>query len=66
MYLDGEPTIYYNNTQGIPPIPLATYTVFHNGYGIDMLIFDSKLMNQNRQKNLILFEQMVSTITFTN
>jgi len=62
--LGGEKAVSYKLSGGIPPLPIIEYVVVKNGYQYILRIEDSKETNKNRDKNIQIFNQILSTFKF--
>lgn len=62
--LGGEKAVSYKLSGGIPPLPIIEYAAVKNGYQYILRIEDSKETNKNREKNIRIFNQILSTLKF--
>lgn len=61
----GEKAVSYKLSGGIPPLPIIEYAVVKNGMYYIIRLDDSAETNKNKDKNLMLFNEMLSTFKFT-
>lgn len=62
----GERAVSYKLSGGIPPLPVIEYAVYKNGFYYVIRIDDSPETNKNKERNVILFDEMLTTFSFTN
>ena len=62
--LGGEKAVSYKLSGGIPPLPVIEYAVYKNGFYYIIRIDDSPETNKNKDKNIMLFNEMLSTFKF--
>ena len=62
--LGGEKAVSYKLSGGIPPLPVIEYAVYKNGFYYIIRIDDSLETNKNKDKNIMLFNEMLSTFKF--
>lgn len=62
----GEKAVSYTLSGGLPPLPVIEYAVVKNGLYYIIRLDDSIETNKNKEKNVQLFNEMLSTFKFTN
>lgn len=62
----GEKAVSYTLSGGIPPLPVIEYAVVKNGMYYIIRLEDSVETNKNKEKNLMLFNEILPTFKFTN
>ncbi len=60
----GEKAVSYKLSAGIPPLPVVEYAVVKNGMYYIIRLDDSVETNKNKDKNLMLFNEMLTTFKF--
>ncbi|MDO8618505.1 MAG: hypothetical protein Q7R49_01010 [Candidatus Daviesbacteria bacterium] len=60
----GEKAVSYKLSGGMPPLPIIEYAVVKNGYQYILRIEDGKETNKNRDKNIQIFNKILSTFKF--
>lgn len=63
--IGGVKAVSYKLSGGIPPLPVIEYTVVKNGFYYIIRIDDSVETNKNKERNVMLFNEMLSTFKFT-
>jgi len=64
--ISGEKAVSSKLSGGIPPLPIAEYAVVRNGLYYIIRLEDCIETNKHRDKNVTLFDQILSTFKFTN
>ena len=64
--VDGEVAVSYKLSGGIPPLPIIEYVTTKNGLWYILRLVDSTETNKNRETNIGIFNQILSTFKFTN
>lgn len=64
--IGGEKAVSYTLSGGIPPLPVIEYVVVKNGMYYIIRLDDSIETNKDKEQNLALFNEMLSTFSFTN
>lgn len=62
----GERAVSYRLSGGSPPLPVIEYAVYKNGFYYIIRIDDSAETNKNKEKNVTLFDEMLTTFKFAN
>ena len=59
-----EKAVSYTLSDGLPPLPIIEYAVVKNGMYYIIRLDNGSEANKNRDNNLMLFNEMLSTFTF--
>lgn len=62
----GEKAVSYKLSGGIPLLPVIEYAVYKNGFYYIIRLDDSAETNKNKEGNIALFNEMLTTFNFTN
>ena len=62
--LGGEKAVSYKRTGGMGTPSIIEYAVFKNGTMYDLVLYDSLETNKNRETNIAIFDQILSTFRF--
>lgn len=62
----GERAVSYKLSGGIPPLPVIEYAVYKNGFYYIIRIDDSTETNKSKERNVMLFDEMLTIFNFTN
>lgn len=62
----GERAVSYKLSGGIPPLPVIEYAVYKNGFYYIVRIDDSTETNKSKERNVMLFDEMLTTFKFPN
>jgi hypothetical protein len=63
-FVGSEKAVSYKLSGGIPPLPVIEYAVVKNGYYYIIRLNDSIETNKNKDRNLKLFDKMLTTFKF--
>lgn len=63
--IDEEKAVSYKLSGGMPPLPIIEYAVVKNGFYYIIRQEDSTETNKNRDINIKIFNQILSTLKFT-
>jgi hypothetical protein len=62
----GQKAVSYKLSGGIPPLPIIEYAVVKNNLYYIIRLDDSVETNKNRDRNIYIFDQVLSTFKFAN
>ncbi len=61
----GEKAVSYRLSGGIPPLPIIEYVITNDRLWYTIRLEDTKETNKNRDRNIKIFDQILSTFKFT-